>query len=215
MSQPAAKRKVWTAPEIEVLMQRYPHESTLRLAQELGRAVTSVWGKSRELGLKKTPAYLATAEAGRLRVGLKVGQATRFKPGQVSWNKGRHFMPGGRSTETRFKAGMSATNWQPIGTVRINSDGYLDRKVSNTGRCNVDWKQLHRLVWEEVHGPIPAGQICAFKDGNKQNCDPANLVLRTRREHMAINTIANYPPELRSAMHLVAKVRRKLDERKQ
>lgn len=35
--------------------------------------------------------------------------------------------------------------------------------------------QLHRVVWEENFGPIPAGYKVYFKDGNSLNCKPENL----------------------------------------
>lgn len=39
---------------------------------------------------------------------------------------------------------------------------------------------LNRVVWEEAHGPVPAGFEVCFKDGNKDNCALENLELRKR-----------------------------------
>lgn len=186
--------------------------STL-LAQALERPVAQVYAKAGAMGLHKSAEFQASDASGRLVTGGALGVRTRFQQGQQPWNKGTNFKAGGRSVETRFKRGDRGTKWVPIGSERVNADGYLDRKVSDTGKCNVDWKGVHRIVWEQLHGPIPRGHLVAFKDGNKRNTDPANLVLRTRQEHMSQNTIANYPPELRHAMRLVAKVQRKLDDR--
>ena len=42
---------------------------------------------------------------------------------------------------------------------------------------------LHRVLWEQTHRrPIPPGHVVGPADGNLNNLDPANLVLRTRRE---------------------------------
>ena len=39
---------------------------------------------------------------------------------------------------------------------------------------------LHRVLWEETHGPIPAGHVVSYIDKNPNNLDPANLYLRSR-----------------------------------
>lgn len=41
---------------------------------------------------------------------------------------------------------------------------------------------LHRVVWEEAHGPIPPGMIIIFRDRDSLNCDLDNLRCVTRRE---------------------------------
>jgi hypothetical protein len=46
-----------------------------------------------------------------------------------------------------------------------------------TGRSNS--RYLHRVVWEELHGPIPQGHKVCFRDGDFLNCAPDNLFLLT------------------------------------
>lgn len=47
---------------------------------------------------------------------------------------------------------------------------------------------LHHAVWEKTHGrEVPAGHVIRFVDGNRNNLDPANLVLRPRGELPAEN----------------------------
>lgn len=36
---------------------------------------------------------------------------------------------------------------------------------------------LHRMVWEEKNGPIPAKHVLLFKDGDRRNIDISNLEL--------------------------------------
>jgi hypothetical protein len=57
-------------------------------------------------------------------------------------------------------------------------DGYfLGRWTKETGRpC------LHRVLWERAHGKVPAGETVIFKDGNKNNFESKNLVLRSKAE---------------------------------
>jgi hypothetical protein len=52
-------------------------------------------------------------------------------------------------------------------------NGYL-RDTLCRRRKSVE-QQLHRIVWQDIHGPIPAGWRVSFKDGNKSNCAPDNL----------------------------------------
>lgn len=41
---------------------------------------------------------------------------------------------------------------------------------------------LHRVIWEEKHGPIPARHIVRHRDGDRGNNEPANLELVARSE---------------------------------
>ncbi|MCS8378253.1 HNH endonuclease, partial [Pseudomonas aeruginosa] len=58
---------------------------------------------------------------------------------------------------TRFKKGQKPHTWLPVGSTRISADGYLQRKISDTGYPPRDWKGIHILLWEEHFGPIPTG----------------------------------------------------------
>ena len=86
--------------------------------------------------------------------------------------------------QTAFKKGHVPKNQVPVGTEVVNaySDWYRLRKVSMTGKQNERWKFVHRLVWEEHHGPIPKGCCIIFRDGNKMNCDISNLAMVERGE---------------------------------
>ena len=58
----------------------------------------------------------------------------------------------------------------PVGSYRINSDGYLDLKVNNDkGANHVRWHPVHRIVWEQVNGPKPKGCMVVFKPGMRTN----------------------------------------------
>lgn len=205
-------RQAWSEADLQLLRQRYPDTQTVELARMIGRPIEHVYKKAGQLGLSKSEAFKASELSGRMKPGSMIGLATRLKPGGTSWNKGKPFPSRGRSAETTFKPGQRGTRWVPIGSERVNKYGYLVRKVAETGRYDKDWKFVHRLNWEAAHGPVPKGHLVAFNDGNKSNTDVGNLVLRTKAEHIAIHTIANYPPALRSAVHLVAKIRRKVNE---
>ena len=55
-----------------------------------------------------------------------------------------------------------------------DKDGYL-RSTRYKTRLTGGHRLLHRVVWEDHNGPVPAGMIVAFKDGNRQNCAIGNL----------------------------------------
>jgi hypothetical protein len=112
--------------------------------------------------------------------------------------------------QTQFKAGRKPQTWKPIGSTRISKDGYLQRKVSDTGYPPRDWVGVHVLTWEKAHGPVPPGHIVAFKDRKKDNTVLENLELLSRRELMLRNTIHNYPPELAAVIRMNGALRRKI-----
>ena len=113
-------RRRWASDEIAVLHAAYPDTPTAALAASLGLSVQQVYAKAQALGLRKSAAYLAGPHACWLRRGNGVGTETRFPKGLVPWNKGTHFVAGGRSAETRFRPGerrgKAAQNWQPVGS---------------------------------------------------------------------------------------------------
>lgn len=56
-------------------------------------------------------------------------------------------------------------------------NGYLRRTTGRSGEL-----QLHRLIWIDLHGPIPAGHQVMFRDGDRQNVDPDNLYCEKRTQ---------------------------------
>jgi hypothetical protein len=208
-----AGKILWTAADDELLRQRYPHEPTKVLANELHRSIRSVSLRAKSFGLKKTAEYLATC---RLRRGNNVGAPYRFPKGNIPYNKGLR-RPGyapGRMASTQFKKGQLPWTYMPIGSTRL-VEGYVYRKVSD--KRYVPWTQNwaieHYLVWEAAHGPIPAGHVVAFKNGDKTDIRLDNLELITRRELMARNTVHNLPAPLRQTIQLLGVLKRQINRR--
>lgn len=213
----------WTEEEISLLREFYPHFHTDQVAAAVGRPTASCYAKASQLGLHKTERYLASADAGRVARGRQHPSmiASRFKPGQVSWNKGTNFTAGGRSAETRFKPGRPAhesANYMPIGSHRINADGYIERKVTDDPSIFPArrWVAVHRLVWIEANGPVPAGHVVVFKPGRRTTelelitLDAVELV--TRQELMRRNSYhTNYPPEVRALVQLKGAIQRQVN----
>jgi len=209
-------RRFWTDQEREVLRARYPHEKTERIARDLGRPLPAVFAMAAQLGLKKTPEYLETPDACRLRRGGNVGAEHRFQKGHVPWSKGKHYVAGGRSAETRFKKGQHPHTWKPLGSTRI-ADGYLQRKVTDTGYPPRDWVAVHRLVWIAANGPIPPGYAVAFLAGRATTVEAEitldALELVSRRDLMKRNTVHNLPKELAQVVQLRGALNRQINQR--
>lgn len=209
----------WKPHEAEAVRRLYPNTKTSDLAAALGRSVGSVYRLADKLGIRKSEAFFASPASGRLD-GVR-GNGSRFRNGQPSWNTGLvGWQAGGRSAETRFKKGRSADqahNYQPIGTERINKDGYLERKVTDDPNIVPvrRWVAVHRLVWEAANGPIPAGHAVTFRPGRRTTeaaliTDDA-LELVSRAELARRNHPKNKSPELARLVQLKGAIARQVN----
>jgi hypothetical protein len=205
------KRQKWTESEIATLTARYPNEKTDVLAKDMGMTVHRVYNKVFALRLKKTPEFLQAE--GMERAQSEKFKASRFNAGHTTWNKGMKGLQIG-GEETQFKPGNKPQTWKPIGSERIDKDGNLVRKFSDTGIKRNDWKPVHVLCWEAAHGPVPAGHIVIFNDGNKRNFDIGNLICLSRADLMNRNTVHNYPPEIQKTIQLIGALNRKINHGK-
>ena len=77
----APPRRRWTDAECELMRRDYPHRPTWQLARELGRPEQHLYNKAKNLGLTKTPEYLASDAGGRLRPDNQIGAPWRFSLG--------------------------------------------------------------------------------------------------------------------------------------
>lgn len=207
------KKVLWTDEQIEILRQFYPYMNTDDLAKVMGVKTTRLYNKACVLGLKKSDAYrqVELARQGeRLR---SLDGATRFQPGHKTWNKGsKGIQIGGKATQ--FKKGNIPHNHKPIGHERINVDGYLERKVADElGPMNrFNFRPVHRIIWEENHGPIPDDCIVIFKNKNKLDVRLENLEMISRREHAVRNGKSRFPPEIRAVIQAKAVLTRRINK---
>lgn len=202
----------WTTAELRTLDREYPRRSTAAVAEMLGLRLSQVYNMAFVRGLKKTPEYLASVESGRLRKLDERGRQHRFQPGHKTWNAGLKGIDiGGK--ETRFKRGNCPHNRRPIGSERLDKDGYLYRKVSDTRVKRIDWRAVHVIEWERANGPLPKGKFVIFADGNRSNFEPSNLIAVTRAELMERNTVQRFPTELRRVIQLRGALNRQIRKR--
>lgn len=209
-------RHFWTDAEIVHLRNVYADTPTAKIAARLGLTSRAVYAKAHALGLKKSPAFFASAKSGRLVRGTSTGASGRFMPGQTAWNKGMKGLDiGGKAT--RFKpghrGGRAAEKYKPIGTERVSQDGYLERKINDDMPLQRRWRAVHLLVWEGAHGPLPRGHAITFKDGDKRNLALDNLTLISRADLMRRNTLHNYGPEVAKLVLLRGAITRQINRK--
>lgn len=219
-------KRLWEPEDDALLVRRYPDEATAVLATELGRTTRAVYMRAKHLSLAKSEAFYASDAGSRIKPGERRGVATQFRPGQVPPNKGLR-RPGwapGRMRETQFRRGVrqgvAARNWMPVGSIRVDPEGYQRIKVREwtpgeaTGFGNSKIWSLHqRYLWEQAHGPIPPGHSVVFRDGNRTNCVLENLELITRAELMRRNTIHKLPAPLKATIQVLGRLTRQIRKR--
>lgn len=148
---------------------------------------------------------------------IRSGRTGCFPKGNLPWNTGTKGMTGPNSGT--FKKGDVPKNIKPMGHERLcRKDGFVLIKVKernpHTG-CPTRYKHKHVHVWEQHHGPVPVGMVVAFKDGDKLNCDPENLMLISRAELLRLNKrgYKDMPDELKPSVLAMAKLEVKMFER--
>lgn len=139
------------------------------------------------------------------------GVDCRFQPGQEPPNKGKPMSHEQyeKCKATMFKKGQIPKNYMEVGEYTHTTDGYLIRKVQEKGTQRERFEFVHRAVWEEHNGPIPAGKMVSFLDGDKDNCNIENLVLIDNAENLEMNSsqLRFTDPERTKTGTLVAKAR--------
>lgn len=211
----------WGPVELELLVGNYADSRSDDLAKVIGCTLTSLYQKARKLGLAKSEAYLAGPDACRLRKGDGVGSAYRFKPGQVPANKGlrRPGWASGNMASTQFKKGQPPLNEMPVGSYRVNTDGFLEFKFNDEpGPYTKRWIPVHRKIWIEANGPIPKGHVIAFRPGRRsvvlEQVTLDALECITLADNMRRNSVHTvYPPELVHATQLRAAITRQINKR--
>lgn len=211
------KEVIWTAERKAQLVELYRSHSAMECAQLMGLGYKQVAYAAKRFALRKTRKWIAERCAANYAKSNNPGlRAAQFKKGQQPWNTGLHFVAGGRSAETRFKKGSRPHTWQPIGATRERKDGYLQRKVSDTGYTPRDYVSIHHLVWRmHGRGVVPKGYALCFIDGNNRNFDINNLELVARADLMKRNTVHRFGPEIASAYQLIGAIKRKTSKKLQ
>lgn len=168
---------------------------------------------NQEFGLNVTRQQVKTFKSNHK---ITSGLTGHFQKGCTPPNKGSKGVYNVGGNRTSFKPGRKPKNYLPVGSERIDTDGYTLIKVQDEGPWQERWKHKYRVLWEEVHGPIPKGHCLIFLDGNKQNLSLNNLQLITKKQLARLNQnhLISSDPEITKTGIIIADIYSKIGDRK-
>jgi len=195
----------WKPHEIELLKQHYADSTIHELMHMLNKTASSIYSQAYFNNLKKSAEYEEKRRLFDIE-NIRKNITKRFKKGQTPWNKGiKGSIP---NNVTSFKKGNLPHNTRNEGETRLDKEGYVLVKIAHK-----KWIRKHRLIWEQAHGEIPKGYVIRIKDGNKENYSLENMELISCADNMRLNTIHRYPSDLKQAIRLLKKLKRKINEK--
>jgi hypothetical protein len=183
---------------------------TADIAVMINRPIGGVNGKAYNLKIKKSTNYMKALLEIESKKLATAGKQYQFKKGQTSHNKGKK-MPAElyeKCKRTMFKPGNKPGNIKKLGAIRKDVDGYTYVKIADG-----DWRLKHRVIYENVNGPVPANHVVIFKDNNMNNFDINNLQMISQKENMLRNTIHQYPEQIQELIKLKNKLKKKINEK--
>ncbi|MEF9504291.1 HNH endonuclease [Burkholderia sp. 1B3(2022)] len=225
--------KSWTDCDMQVLIEMYPTHPNSVIAQRLDRNDKQIECKARKLGLRKPAGYLPPPNK-------YFGPQTFWSDEQVHFLK-EHYPNSTietlspilnktysqiaakvrrlgikKSASFRKKCGdrveplgtSTRLIGEPIGTEKMWG-GCIYVKVDAKG----SWQPKHAIIWRSHYGDYNGRSHCLwFIDRNPANCDITNLELITRKESANRTSIFQYPKDLREAIVLHNKLKRRIRE---
>lgn len=201
-------RTFWTEKEIKFITENYSDMNTTDIATILNRPISGVYGKAYIMGLKKSKEYLAKMLERESKRLAEFGKNYQFKKGNVPYNYGQKMSTilYEKCQKTMFKKGRKPHNIRQEGEESKSTDGYTYVKIADN-----DWRLKHRVIWEQVNGPIPEDHIVVFKDNNLLNFDINNLLLISKADNMLRNTIHQYPEPIKQIIKLNNKLKKQIN----
>lgn len=216
-------RRYWTDAELRKLRELYPDLLAATVAREIGRPIKSVYAKAKELGLKKSAEFNASDMSRRIRRGRTnpAMVATQFQKGLVPWNKGLPGVTGHHpntcGTQFKPRTPEECRNYVPVGSLRVNAGGHLERKVTDDRSLvpSRRWTPVYRLVWEKAHGLVPPDHIVVFRPGQRtavlEEITLDRLECITRAENARRNHPRTKSPELAKLVQLKGAITRQVN----
>ncbi len=202
----------WTNERLEYLKSNYANTVTKELLDHLGCQLHQLYNKAHRLSLKKSEQFLKEMA---IRSNLaEHGKAYLFKKGQTPPNKGKkqvEYMSQeaiDKTKATRFKKGRKPHNTKSDGEITIRESRGIRYKWVRISEG--EWIPYHHKVWKDSGRIFEKGMNLIFRDGDSMNCKLENLEYLSDKELMNRNSIVNYPPEIRKAMHLISKLNKNI-----
>ena len=192
-----------TTIEDQFISENYLIMPIKTMAKMIGRSHTFVRGHLSKLNLIIPP-----------ELALKRKLDSRKKKGDVPSNKGKKRTPEqyAKSAPTMFKKGITPHN--------TKYDGYIvKRHHKHDGKdymfiriAQGKFELLHRKVWMDANGEIPARMLISFKNGDTLDCRLENLEMISMAENMKRNTLHNYPEDIRHNIQLIGVLNRQINK---
>lgn len=169
-------RHIWTEEEIEFIRKIYPYYEN----KEISKMVKEKFGFE-----------VSTRNLQNVRNKYKIPKKVIpnsgcYRKGDVPWNKGREMSDETKEKvkKTWFKKGQIPKNHKPVGSTRVDRDGYKLIKIAEPNK----WALYHRHLYEVEHGEkLKKNEAVIFADGDKTNFDIDNLVKVSRANLLYIN----------------------------
>lgn len=166
----------WKEEEIEFVREVYPYHEN----KEISKMVKEKFGFD-----------VSTRNLQNVRNKYKIpkkviSNSGCYKKGDEPWNKGREMSDEVREKVkgTWLKKGQIPKNHKPVGSTRIDRDGYKLIKIAEPNK----WALYHRHLYEKAHGEkLKKNEAVIFADGDKSNFDIDNLVKVSRANLLYIN----------------------------
>lgn len=193
----------WKEEEIEFVREVYPYQEN----KEISKMVKEKFGFD-----------VSTRNPQNVRNKYKIPKKVIpnsgcYKKGDEPWNKGREMSDETKEKvkKTWFKKGQIPKNHRPVGSTRIDRDGYKLIKIAEPNK----WIVYSRYVYEKAHGEkLKKNEAIIFADGNKLNFDIDNLVKVSRANLLYLNNkkLIFDDPELTKTGVNVSKIVEKINE---
>ena len=187
----------------------YVKHSAREIAEVLGRSFYSTESKARHMGLSKPSLCWSPHEDQVARSKYAEGWSTR-RIGKLLLRPARGV------TKRLMRLGVIRPKTvHPIGQERIDKDGIVWRKVSDTiGADLANWCRVDQIEWEQVNGPVPDGFTLMIANKYLPRT-PTNLRLIRKDELWGTITGNLLPPEARELVVLKRQIEREAKKQSQ
>lgn len=194
----AGRSRLFTQEQVEFLRANYGEMSRRQLTAAFNR----------EYGDSKTVSQIIAFVKNHK---IHSGRTGHFAKGHKPWNEGLAGCGVCQPNSGNFVKGNVPANLTPLGTERVNADGFIEIKVPVPNPytdAQTRYMHKHVWVWEQEHGPVPDGHVLRFLDGDRTNCALENLDLFTRAESMEMTRLGfgEAPEEMKPTIMAMAKL---------
>ena len=196
------KKKKWTKEDDQRFIELYTNTPSKDLTKIFNCSYAAIKNRANTLNVKKSGEYMEANKPGQ------------YRKGNIPLNKGKKMKPElyNKVKSSMFKKGHQPHNTKHDGAISIRKDKRgIPYKFIRTKQSV--WIPLHRYVWEKQNGPIPKNHNILFKDGDTLNVSLDNLIMVDNKELMEINSLQNYPEELRLLIHAKAALSRQINKK--